>query len=107
MSNKSPARNVLQPRPKHPAHWELRVYVAGAAARSTLTIENLERLCKEHLPGQYRIRIVDLMKSPELSRIDQIIAVPTVVRHLPLPERRVIGTLSDTAAAVAAMGMGQ
>ena len=47
------------------------------------------------------------MKSPELSRIDQIIAVPTVVRHLPLPERRVIGTLSDTAAAVAAMGMGQ
>jgi len=75
--------------------WELRVYVANRAERSLLTVTNLQRLCEQCIPGQYQIEIIDLLKSPERCRDDQIVAVPTVVRHLPLPQRRVIGTLAD------------
>ena len=83
--------------------WELRVYVASRTARARLTVTNLERLCEQCIPGQYRIEIIDLLKSPERSRDDQIVAVPTVVRHLPLPQRRVIGTLADAVRATAGL----
>lgn len=85
--------------------WELNVYVARGARRSDMAIANLERICEEHGPGRYRIRIVDVLKAPDRCRKDQIIAVPTVVRRLPLPERRVIGTLADAAEAAEALGL--
>lgn len=75
--------------------WDLRLYVAGQTARSIAALENLERICEEHLAGQYRIEVVDLLKDPKLARGDQILAVPTLVRKLPEPVRKIIGDLSN------------
>lgn len=78
-----------------PNVWELRLYVAGKTARSVAAMENLTRLCEEHLPGKYRIEVVDLLVNPKLAKGDQIVAIPTLVRKLPPPIRKVIGDLSD------------
>jgi circadian clock protein KaiB len=75
--------------------WELRLYVAGKTARSVAALENLTRLCDEHLPGKYKIEVVDLLVHPKLAKGDQIVAIPTLVRKLPEPIRKVIGDLSD------------
>ncbi len=75
--------------------WDLRLYVAGQTPRSITALENLERICEEHLAGQYRIEVVDLLKDPKLARGDQILAVPTLVRKLPEPVRKIIGDLSN------------
>jgi circadian clock protein KaiB len=77
--------------------WDLRLYVAGQTPRSLAAIANLQQICEEHLGGKYRIQIVDLLVNPQLSRDDQIIAIPTLVRRLPMPIRKIIGDLSDTA----------
>lgn len=77
-------------------YWELRLYVAGQTTKSLTAFTNLKRLCEEHLAGKYRIEIVDLLKNPQLAQGDQIVAVPTLVRKLPEPVRKIIGTLSDT-----------
>src|SRR5947209_3161023 len=76
--------------------WELRLYGAGQTARSMAAIANLKRICKEHLYGNYRIEIVDLMKKPQLARAHQIVAIPTLIRRLPPPIRKIIGDLSRT-----------
>jgi circadian clock protein KaiB len=78
-----------------PNVWELRLYVAGKTARSVAALENLTKLCEEHLPGQYRIEVVDLLVHPKLAKGDQIVAIPTLVRKLPEPIRKVIGDLSN------------
>jgi circadian clock protein KaiB len=78
-----------------PDVWELRLYVAGKTARSVAAFENLTRLCEEHLPGKYKIEVVDLLVHPQLARGDQIVAIPTLVRKLPEPIRKVIGDLSN------------
>jgi circadian clock protein KaiB len=78
------------------AEWELRLYVAGQTTKSLTAFANLQRLCDEHLAGKYRIEVIDLMKHPQLARGDEIIAVPTLVRKLPEPMRKIIGDLSDT-----------
>jgi circadian clock protein KaiB len=75
--------------------WELRLYVAGKTARSVAAFDNLKRLCEKHLPGKYRIEVVDLLVHPQLAKGDQIIAIPTLVRKLPPPIRKVIGDLSN------------
>jgi len=75
--------------------WDLRLYVAGQTPRSVTALENLERICEEHLAGEYRIEVVDLLKDPKLARGDQILAVPTLVRKLPEPVRKIIGDLSN------------
>jgi circadian clock protein KaiB len=75
--------------------WELRLYVAGQTPRSIAALENLERICEEHLAGKYSIEIIDLLKNPQLARGDQILAVPTLVRKLPEPVRKIIGDLSN------------
>ena len=79
-----------------PGIWELRLYVAGKAPRSMAALENLQRLCEQHLPGKYRIEVVDLLVHPHLAKGDQIVAIPTLIRKLPSPIRRVIGDLSNT-----------
>lgn len=78
-----------------PSLWDLRLYVAGKTARSVAALENLTRLCEEHLPGKYRIEVVDLLVNPKLAKGDQIVAIPTLVRKLPPPIRKVIGDLSN------------
>ena len=75
--------------------WDLRLYVAGCTPRSVLAFENLKSICEEHMPGRYHIEVVDLTVNPQLAKGDQILALPTVVRKLPQPIRRVIGSLSS------------
>lgn len=79
-----------------PDTWDLRLYVTGRSAKSLRAIENLRRACEEHLAGRYRIEIVDLLENPRLAAEDQILAVPTVVRKLPAPMRKIVGDLSET-----------
>lgn len=78
------------------AEWELRLYVAGQSPRSVRAIDNLRRVCDEHLAGRYRVEVIDLLVDPALARGDEIVAVPTLVRRLPDPARKIIGDLSDT-----------
>ena len=75
--------------------WNLRLYVAGKTPRAIQAFENLKRICEEHLAGKYSIEVIDLLKNPQLARGDQIIAVPTLVRRLPEPVRKIIGDLSN------------
>jgi circadian clock protein KaiB len=77
------------------ARWELRLYIAGQTQKCMTAFGNLKRICEEHLHGQYRIEVVDLLKNPQLARGDQIFAVPTLVRKLPEPVRKIIGDLSN------------
>ncbi len=77
--------------------WELRLYVAGQTPRSLTAFANLKRLADEHLAGRYRIEVIDLLQNPQLADDDQILAVPTLVRKLPPPLRKVVGDLSDAA----------
>lgn len=76
--------------------WDLRLYVAGRSPKSLQAIVNLQRLCEEHLPGRYTIELVDLLEEPQLAEGDQIVAIPTLVRKLPEPMRKIIGDLSNT-----------
>lgn len=76
-------------------YWDLRLYVAGQTPRSLTAFANLKKLCDERLQGRYRIEVIDLMKNPQLARGDQILAIPTLIRKLPEPIRRIIGDLSD------------
>ena len=76
--------------------WELRLYVAGQTARSLAAIDNLKRICEENLKGRYAIEVIDLQQFPKLASGDQIVAIPTLIKRLPPPLRRIIGDLSDT-----------
>jgi len=76
--------------------YELRLYVAGSTPNSLAAISNLKRICEEHIAGRYVVTVIDLIKDPRLARGDQILAVPTLVRRLPEPMRKIIGDLSDT-----------
>jgi circadian clock protein KaiB len=76
--------------------WELRLYTAGQTPKSLAAIKNLRKVCDEHLPGRYDIEIIDLLKNPRLAKDHQIVAIPTLVRKLPDPMRKIIGDLSDT-----------
>ena len=75
--------------------WQLRLYIAGQTPKSILALKNINKYCKEHLEGQYSIEIVDLLKSPQLADGDQIFAIPTLVRKVPEPIRKIIGDLSN------------
>jgi len=77
-------------------HWDLRLYVAGQTPKSVAALTNLQRFCEEHLAGKYRIEVVDLVANPQLARTDQILAIPTLVRRLPEPMRKIIGDLSNS-----------
>ena len=93
-----PARRLAD-LPDGPAggdRWELRLYVAGQTPRSITAFANLRRICEEHLSGRYSIEIVDLMEQPQLARGEQIVAIPTLVRKLPPPIRKIVGDLSNT-----------
>jgi len=76
--------------------WELRLYVAGQTPKSVTTFSNLKKVCEEHLAGRYRIEVIDLLVNPQLAKGDQIVAIPTLVRKLPEPIRKIVGDLSKT-----------
>jgi circadian clock protein KaiB len=75
--------------------WELRLYVAGKTPKSITALKNLQKYCEEYLQGQYKIEVVDLLVQPQLAEGDQIFAVPTLVRKVPEPIRKIIGDLSN------------
>jgi circadian clock protein KaiB len=81
---------------KTPKEWELRLYVAGQTPKSLAAFANLKKICEQHLAGEYHIEVIDLLKNPQLASGDQILAIPTLVRKLPEPIRKIIGDLSNT-----------
>lgn len=76
--------------------WNLRLYIAGQTPKSVAALANLRRICDEHMSGQYEVEVIDLMENPHLAQKDQIVAIPTLVRQLPEPLKRIIGDLSNT-----------
>jgi circadian clock protein KaiB len=82
-------------RTRRPERWILRLYIAGQSARSAAALRNLEQVCEDHLSGRYEIEVVDLLRQPQLARGDQIVALPTLVRRLPPPMKKIIGDLSN------------
>jgi len=76
--------------------WNLRLYIAGQTPKSMVALANLRRICEQHMDGRYTIEIIDLMANPRLAQQDQIVAIPTLVRELPSPLKRIIGDLSNT-----------
>jgi circadian clock protein KaiB len=89
------------------AKWELRLYTAGQTPKSLAAIKNLRKVCEEHLAGRYEIEVIDLLKNPRLAKDDQIVAIPTLVRKLPDPVRKIIGDLSDTERALVGLQLRQ
>lgn len=92
----------------HEQVWTLRLYVAGDNQKSRTALSNIRRLCEEHLgDGGYEIEVIDLMKNPQLAKADQILAIPTLVRKLPEPMKRVIGDLSNADRALLALDLSE
>ena len=92
-------KTATRAKPRTPSaeegQWNLRLYVAGQSPKSVRAFENLKRICEQHLAGKYRIEIIDLLKNPQLAAGDQIVAIPTLVRKLPVPIKSIIGDLSN------------
>ena len=95
MSNATKSKPAADPRDGDAEFWNLRLYVAGQTPKCVAAVRNLNRFCEEHLAGQYRIEVIDLLENPRLARDDQIVAIPTLVRKLPEPLRKLVGDLSN------------
>jgi circadian clock protein KaiB len=91
-----PAKRRRTTRSARANFWELRLYIAGQTPNSIAAIANLKKICEEQLNGRYRIEVVDLLKRPQLAKGDQIVAIPTLVRRLPPPVKKIVGNLSKT-----------
>lgn len=90
------------------APWvELKLYVAGQTPKSLAALANLNKICKQHLEGRYKLQVIDLVKKPQLAQGDQILAIPTLVRKLPVPIRKIIGDLSDLEKVVVGLNLKQ
>ena len=85
--------------------WGLRLYVAGQTPKSVQAITNLKRICEEHLAGRHQLEVVDIYQQPELAAQEQVVAVPMLIKRLPLPLRRLIGDLSNTTQALCSLGV--
>ncbi len=96
MNPRTVKRPASRPPRRPPKLWQLRLYVAGQTPRSVTAFSNLKKICENHLKGRYDIEVIDLLERPRLSQGDQILAIPTLVRKLPQPVRKIIGDLSDT-----------
>jgi circadian clock protein KaiB len=94
--SRRPARPKRASAGDDPDVWSLRLYVAGQTPKSARAISNLRKICDEHLAGRYAIEVIDLLKEPQLARGDQIFAIPTLVRRLPHPIKKIIGDLSNS-----------
>jgi circadian clock protein KaiB len=96
LKTKPKTTSAKAPQAKPAEVWKLRLYVAGQTSKSLAAFANLKRFCADHLEGRYRIEVIDLVETPQLAKNDQILAIPTLVRELPAPVRRIIGDLSNT-----------
>ncbi len=96
MNAATPQPDDQEPAAERDAEWELRLYIAGQSQKSVTAFANLKKFCEAYLAGKYRIKVIDLLEKPQLSVDDQIIAIPTLVRKLPSPIRKIIGDLSNT-----------
>ncbi|MDX1950543.1 MAG: circadian clock KaiB family protein [Verrucomicrobiota bacterium] len=76
--------------------WDLKLYIMSNSVKCTVAYSNLKRICEEHLPGRYFLEVIDLVKTPDMGCLDQVLAIPTLVRKVPKPSRRIIGDFSDT-----------
>jgi circadian clock protein KaiB len=85
--------------------WDLRLYIAGQTPKCVTAFNNLKLICKEQLNGNYQIKVVDLLKKPQIARDEQIFAIPTLVRKSPLPVRNIIGDLSNTESVLVGLGL--
>jgi circadian clock protein KaiB len=94
--NKANTARKAKPAADAVAEWDLLLYVAGPTPKSAAALRNLQEICEEHLAGRYHIEVIDLMKNPQLAQGHQILALPTLVRKLPSPIRKIIGNLSNT-----------
>ena len=94
--NKRPVKNRRTTKTARADFWELRLYIAGQTPNSIAAIANLKKICEEQLQGKYRIEVIDLLKKPQLAKGDQIVAIPTLVRRLPPPVKKIVGNLSKT-----------
>ena len=104
-NTKTRAPRPGKPDRRKPAIWNLRLYVAGQTPKSIRAFSNLKMLCEKHLKGRYRIEVIDLLRNPQLARGDQIVAIPTLVRKLPPPARKLIGDLSDNVRALVGLDL--
>ncbi len=96
-TTKKSSQIICEPGPETTGEiWKLRLYVAGQTPNSLTAFENLKKICHEHLEGKYQIEVIDLIANPQLAKGDQIIAVPTLIRNLPTPVKKIIGNLSNT-----------
>ncbi len=96
MNAKTTKRPASGAHPRADKLWQLRLYVAGQTPKSLTALSNLKKICDDHLSGRYTIEVIDLLEQPRLSKGDQILAIPTLVRKLPQPVRKIIGDLSNT-----------
>ena len=99
------SRRKEQPAKARSDKWVLRLYVAGQTPKSVTAFNNLKLICEEQLKGNYQIKVIDLLKNPQIAHDDQILAVPTLVRKLPIPVRKIIGDLSDTERVLAGLNL--
>jgi circadian clock protein KaiB len=102
---KSSARKRRPAKTKRGEFYLLRLYIAGQTPNSIVAIANLKKICEDKLQGKYRIEVVDLLKKPQLAKGDQIIAIPTLVRRLPPPVKKIIGNLSKTASVIVGLDL--
>jgi circadian clock protein KaiB len=96
MSKTAPAEKKNSSKIPSEETWELRLYVAGQTSKSVTAFANLKKICQQHITGKYHIEVIDLLKNPALAKGDQILAMPTLVRKLPTPIRKILGDLSNT-----------
>jgi circadian clock protein KaiB len=96
MTEKIKTLAVNEQRPEAAEKWLLRLYVAGRSPKCLTALDNLKRFCEERMAGRYDIEVIDLLDNPRLAKDDQIVAIPTLVRRLPEPLKKIIGNLSDT-----------
>ena len=105
MKKKSPARKRRPAKSTGSDFWRLRLYIAGQTPNSIAAIANLKKICEDKLRGKYRIEVVDLLEKPQLAKGDQIIAIPTLVRRLPPPVKKIIGNLSKTESVIVGLDL--
>ena len=102
---KTPSRKRRPARSSKSDYWRLRLYIAGHTPNSIAAMANLKKICEDQLQGRYRIEVIDLLEKPQLAKGDQIIAIPTLVRRLPPPVKKIIGNLSKTEAVVVGLDL--
>lgn len=105
MKTKTANPRATAPSSPHDAKWQLRLYIMDKTPKSVTALLNLKKFCEGHLKGRYRIKVIDLAKQPQMAKVDQVLAIPSVVRKLPKPVRTIFGNLTDTERVLAGLDL--